>query len=93
MPLVNRRTLFAGLTAAVITEIRAETPHSAFGPTSTTEEVTQGMNLRGNTAVVTGCNTGLGFESMRVLALRGAHVIGTEKLWVVSTQLTRKYLG
>jgi NAD(P)-dependent dehydrogenase (short-subunit alcohol dehydrogenase family) len=31
------------------------------------------------TAVVTGCNSGIGFETMRVLALRGAHVIGTAR--------------
>ncbi len=30
-------------------------------------------------AVVTGCNSGIGFETMRVLALRGAHVIGTAR--------------
>ena len=33
----------------------------------------------GKTAVVTGCNSGIGFETMRVLALRGAHVIGTAR--------------
>jgi NAD(P)-dependent dehydrogenase (short-subunit alcohol dehydrogenase family) len=52
-------------------------PVSAFGAESTAEEVTAGMDLSGRTALVTGCNSGLGFETMRVLALRGAHVIGT----------------
>lgn len=52
-------------------------PSGPFGAESTAEEVTQGMDLRGQTALVTGCNSGLGFETMRVLALRGAHVIGT----------------
>jgi WW domain-containing oxidoreductase len=54
-------------------------PMSAFGISSTAEEVTAGLDLRGKTAVVTGCNSGLGLETMRVLALRGAHVIGTAR--------------
>ena len=54
-------------------------PESAFGKRSTAEEVTAGMDLAGKTALVTGCNSGLGLETMRVLALRGAHVIGAAR--------------
>ena len=52
-------------------------PIGPFGADSTAEEVTAGLDLSGSTALVTGCNSGLGYETMRVLALRGAHVIGT----------------
>jgi len=52
-------------------------PVSAFNAQSTAEDVTQGMDLTGKVALVTGCNSGLGYETLRVLALRGAHVIGT----------------
>jgi NAD(P)-dependent dehydrogenase (short-subunit alcohol dehydrogenase family) len=52
-------------------------PSGPFGADSTAEEVTAGLDLGGRTALVTGCNSGLGYETMRVLALRGAHVIGT----------------
>lgn len=61
------------------TQTLAATPRSSFGAHSTAEEVTAGLNLTGMTAVVTGCNSGIGYETMRVLALRGAHVIGTAR--------------
>jgi NAD(P)-dependent dehydrogenase (short-subunit alcohol dehydrogenase family) len=54
-------------------------PHSAFPPGATAEDVTAGIDLSGKTIVVTGCNSGIGLETMRVLALRGAHVIGTAR--------------
>jgi len=54
-------------------------PRSTFGETSTADEVTAGLDLKGKTAVVTGCNSGLGFETMRALSQRGAHVIGTAR--------------
>lgn len=76
-PLLDRRTVLAGLASVAATDLLARTPRSAFGPLATAEEVTQGLDLRGKTVVVTGCTAGLGFESMRVFALRGAHVIGT----------------
>ncbi|MDX1735453.1 MAG: SDR family NAD(P)-dependent oxidoreductase [Halioglobus sp.] len=61
------------LLAQIITR---EPPRSPFGASSTAEEVTAGLDLSGLTYAITGCNSGLGLETMRVLALRGAHVIG-----------------
>ncbi|HVW23729.1 MAG TPA: SDR family NAD(P)-dependent oxidoreductase [Polyangiaceae bacterium] len=50
---------------------------SGFGYRSTAEEVTDGLDLRGRNILVTGGNSGLGLETVRVLALRGACVIAT----------------
>jgi NAD(P)-dependent dehydrogenase (short-subunit alcohol dehydrogenase family) len=56
-----------------------EAPRSSFPADATAELVTEGVDLGGKTIVVTGCNSGIGLETMRVLALRGAHVIGTAR--------------
>ncbi len=45
----------------------------------TAEAVTDGIDLTGKMALVTGVNSGIGMETMRVLALRGARVIGTAR--------------
>lgn len=52
-------------------------PVSQFDARSTAEDVTAGLDLSGKTALVTGATSGLGLETLRVLALRGAHVIAT----------------
>jgi WW domain-containing oxidoreductase len=52
---------------------------TGFGYNSTAEQVTEGLSLGGKTMMVTGCNSGLGLEAMRVLAMRGAKVVGTAR--------------
>ncbi len=53
--------------------------NTPFGATSTAEEVLQGIDLTGRTILLTGCNSGLGFETLRVLTAHGAHVIAAAR--------------
>src|SRR5262245_61272394 len=50
-----------------------------FGAETTASEVAEGIDLRGKVALVTGGSGGLGQETARVLADRGAHVILTAR--------------
>ena len=52
-------------------------PTSTFGARTTAQDIVGGMNLDGKVALVTGCNSGIGLETMRALVASGAHVIGT----------------
>ncbi|CAI9259622.1 unnamed protein product [Lactuca saligna] len=48
---------------------------SGFSASSTAEDVTQGINGTGLTAIITGATSGIGMETTRVLALHEVHVI------------------
>jgi NAD(P)-dependent dehydrogenase (short-subunit alcohol dehydrogenase family) len=52
---------------------------TTFGATSTTEDVLAGINLTGKRILVTGVSAGLGIETARSLAARGAQVIGAAR--------------
>ncbi|KAI3523063.1 hypothetical protein L1887_01119 [Cichorium endivia] len=48
---------------------------SGFGSATTAEQVTAGIDASDLTVVITGGASGIGLETSRVMALRGAHVI------------------
>jgi NAD(P)-dependent dehydrogenase (short-subunit alcohol dehydrogenase family) len=50
-----------------------------LGPTSTTNDVLAGIDLEGKRILVTGVSAGLGVETARSLAARGAQVVGTAR--------------
>jgi WW domain-containing oxidoreductase len=52
---------------------------NGLGFATTAEEATAGLDLTGKTMLVTGCNSGLGLETIRVLALRGARVVAAAR--------------
>ncbi len=52
---------------------------NGFGYNSTAEQVTDGLDLSGRTYLLTGANSGLGAETLRVLTLRGARVLAAAR--------------
>jgi len=50
-----------------------------FGATSTTDDVLSRVNLHGKRILVTGVSAGLGVETARSLAVRGAQVVGAAR--------------
>lgn len=68
-------------------------PRSPWDESATAEQVTEGVDLTGKLAVVTGCTSGIGFETMRVLAKRGAYVLGTSRWLERAEAATRKVAG
>jgi NAD(P)-dependent dehydrogenase (short-subunit alcohol dehydrogenase family) len=55
------------------------TATKTFGATSTTDEVLEGVNLRGKRVLVTGVSAGLGVETARALVAHGAEVVGAAR--------------
>src|SRR5580698_2521939 len=83
---ISRRKIIQGSLAMAVWQAlglearaRAASPAASSGQfdgKSTAEEVTAGLDLRGRTALITGCSSGIGQETLRVLVLRGARVYG-----------------
>jgi len=53
------------------------TDRTAFGAETATDDVLNGIDLSGKTVLITGGTSGLGAESARAMASKGAHVIIT----------------
>ena len=64
---------------SLLSLIKGRRGASGHGFASTAEDVTDGVDLKGKTILITGVNSGLGQESARVLASRGAHIVGAAR--------------
>ncbi len=71
----------------------AGVPRSNFNADSTADDVLADIDLAGKLSVVTGCTSGIGFETMRALARRGAWVVGTSRSLERATAACRKVIG
>src|SRR4030088_2353182 len=60
-----------------------------FAGRSTADDVLSGVDLAGKNILITGCNSGIGFETMRALQAHGAHVIALAR----SEQSARDAIG
>jgi len=63
---------------------------TGFGYSSTAEDVAKDLSLTGKVILVTGCTSGLGEETCRVLSLRGALVLGTARTQEAATKARAK---
>jgi NAD(P)-dependent dehydrogenase (short-subunit alcohol dehydrogenase family) len=54
-------------------------PTKTFGATSTTDDVLEGVSLKGKRVLVTGVSAGLGVETARALVAHGAEVVGAAR--------------
>ncbi len=97
--MASRRALLSG-TGALLAAVSGAAvqrppgvPLGPFGADSTAAEVTAGLDLSGTAHLVTGATSGLGLESARVLARRGAQVIATGRTLDKAAQAVRGLPG
>lgn len=78
---------------SLLSMIKGRRGANGFGYASTAEEVTAGLDLRGRTILITGVGSGLGQESGRVLAMRGATIFGAARSVAKAAEACRGFGG
>ena len=66
---------------------------TGFGFNSTSDDATEGLDLTGKTYLLTGCNSGIGEDTLRVLAQSGATVIGAARTDAKAAAALKGYRG
>ncbi len=77
---------------SLVSRLKGKGP-TGFGYGSTAEDVTRDLDLSGSTILVTGINSGIGFETMRVLALHGARVVAAARTEEKAREASAKVVG
>ncbi|XP_069758194.1 WW domain-containing oxidoreductase isoform X9 [Narcine bancroftii] len=91
---INKRTTYLDPRLAFTVEETSENPNvrQRYDGSSAAMEILQGRDLSGKVIIVTGANSGIGFETARSLALHGAHVVLACRNGVRATEATQKIL-
>jgi NAD(P)-dependent dehydrogenase (short-subunit alcohol dehydrogenase family) len=76
---------------SLLSMIKGRRGANGFGYASTAEEVTAGLDLHGRKILVTGVGSGLGQESARVLAMRGATIFGAARSTAKAAEACRSF--
>lgn len=74
----NKRTTYTDPRLAFAVEeipLNISEVRQRFDASSTALQVLHGRDLSGKVAIITGCNTGIGFETARSMALHGCQII------------------
>ena len=66
---------------------------NGFGYGTTAAEVVRALDLQGKHILLTGCNSGLGFETMRALAAKGATVLGAARTMEKAEAAAKRVAG
>ena len=76
---------------SLLSIIKGRRGPSGFGYASTAEEVTAGLDLTGKHILITGVGSGLGWESARVLASRGATILAAARTETKAAEACRGF--